>query len=99
MKRGIKRIVIEARRWSDKVDGNTYHSVKVYVNDKFVGRKPYAHGSDDQFLESAHKILQKAGVYRKKEDYSKFRQDLFDHCNKFTLAVADVYAPEGFVKN
>jgi hypothetical protein len=58
-----QQITIFGKRWFDKVNGNTYHSVKVYVNGKLVGFEPYAYGYDEGYLQTAVELLVKAGVY------------------------------------
>ena len=56
-----KHIVIKGRRWFDRVNGNTYHSVEVYVNGKLVGKEPYSYGYGDQFYQTAQDILADKG--------------------------------------
>lgn len=99
MKKGINSIVIEAKRWFDKINGNTYHSVAVYVNGKFLGKIPFAYGYDEQYLQTAHALLQEAGIYPitgkmlpsgADKDYYNFTQDMRNHRNKFVITVADV---------
>ena len=63
MKKNINNIVIEVKRWFDKINGNTYHSVNVYVNGEFIGRVPFAYGYDRQYLQTAHTMLQEVGIY------------------------------------
>jgi hypothetical protein len=56
-----KQVIIKAKRWFDKVNGNTYHSVVVYVDSKIIGENPFAYGYDEAYLQTAHKILQSKG--------------------------------------
>lgn len=102
MKKNINSIVIEGKRWFDKINGNTYHSVNVYVNGKFIGGVPYEYGYGDQYIQTAHTILQETGFYpisNKKNrylqsgaqrDYYNFTQDMRNHRNKFVVTIADV---------
>ena len=60
MKKQIKNIYIEARRWFQKSYGNTYHSVRVYVNDKIL-ENGFQYGYGDQFFQTAGELLLNAG--------------------------------------
>lgn len=60
---GRKFVVIEARRWFDKINGNTYHSVQVYVNGKLIGENPFTYGYGESYLQSAHEILLANGYF------------------------------------
>ena len=99
MKKNINNIVIEVKRWFDKINGNTYHSVNVYVNGEFIGRVPFAYGYDRQYLQTAHTMLQEVGIYPitgkilssgANKDYYDFSNDMRKHKNKFVVTVADV---------
>ncbi len=52
-----KNITILGRRWFERVNGNTYHSVKVYVDGVLVGAVPFQYGYGDQYMQSASSIL------------------------------------------
>ena len=93
----VENITISARRWFD--GNNTYHSVDVYANGKHIGREPFEYGYGEQYLDTAHKILQKEGIYKKtgkslksgmKADYYDFLQDKRAHKDKFVVIVSDV---------
>ena len=60
MKKQIKNIHIEARRWFQKSYGNTYHSVRVYVNDEIL-ENGFQYGYGDQFFQTAGELLLNAG--------------------------------------
>ena len=64
----MKNYTILARRWFDKINGNTYHSVKVYVNNKFVDEEKYSYGYGKQYLQTAHELLMKNGFLKKTRD-------------------------------
>ena len=61
----FKLIIIDARRWFDRINGNTYHSVTVTVKharkDDLVLRCEFAYGYDEQYLQTADALLHKAG--------------------------------------
>ena len=48
----MKNIRIEGRKWFDKVNGNTYHSARVYVDGELVAAAPFQYGYGDQYLYS-----------------------------------------------
>jgi hypothetical protein len=59
-----KLITVSGKRWFDKTYGNTYHSVDVTVEDfktKIVESfyAPLTYGYDDQYRETASKLLEK----------------------------------------
>ena len=91
-------IEIHAKRWFNRSCGNTYHSVTVVVDDKIVDRCPYAYGYDNQYLQTAHKLLQKAGIYPTTGeyrngfpiDYHNFLQDMRNDTHKFITTCYDV---------
>lgn len=58
-------VLIIARRWFDRINGNTYHSVKVLVNNKEIGYCPIAYGYGECFQQTAVDLLVKAGCYIK----------------------------------
>lgn len=95
----VKNIVISGKRWFDSVNGNTYHSVDVYVNGVHVAREPYEYGYGEQYIQTAHRLLQEKGVYKKTgehlksgadKDYYDFMMDMRNNRNKFVVTVADV---------
>jgi len=91
-------MVIIARRWFDKRWGNTYHSVEVYDdNNKLIGKNPYEYGYGDQYLQTAHELLQEKRYYPKTDeryesgmpkDYIQFLDDIRD--GKFVVSCTDV---------
>lgn len=82
---------IIAKRWFDRIYGNTYHSVDVVkitgegkcYKEEIIGREPFAYGYGDGYLQTAHELLVKAGYYpyeRTKEHidiYSKTGEHLY----------------------
>lgn len=82
------QITIIGKKWFDRVYGNTYHSVKVWVNGKLVGNNPYEYGYGEQYIQSAHDILVATDNF--KGDYSAFCQDRMNHRDNFIIEVSDV---------
>lgn len=92
-------ITIYARRWFQKTYGNTYHSVVVYVNGDEVGRAAFEYGYGEQYLQTAHRLLQKAEFYPQtgetlpsgaNRDYNDFLTDTREHRDAFSIQVTDV---------
>ena len=90
---------IHARRWFDKAWGNTYHSVKVFKNEALIGTAPFEYGYDEQYLQTAHALLQAAGEYPTTgkmwasgadADYCEFKEDMRQNRSKFKVYVQDV---------
>ena len=50
-------ITVSGRRWFEKLNGNTYHSVDVYVNGDHIGREDFAYGYGSQYTQTAMQIL------------------------------------------
>ena len=51
-------LVIIGKRWSDKVNGNTYHSVRIYNNGEEIAYIPFVYGGNEQYLTTASEKLQ-----------------------------------------
>jgi hypothetical protein len=62
-------IHIEGRRWFQKTYGNTYHSVRIHKDGEIVRVAPMSYGYGDQYLQTAHTLLQDLGVIPKTEGY------------------------------
>ena len=66
----IKVITILGRRWFEKTNGNTYHSVTVFVDGEEVGRIPFEYGYGSMYFQNAMKLLEEKGVIKlKREKY------------------------------
>jgi hypothetical protein len=50
-------ITVIGKRWFERVNGNTYHSVAVYVNGDLVEYMPFSYGYDSMYMQNATKIL------------------------------------------
>jgi antirestriction protein len=50
-------VEVVGRRWFDRVNGNTYHTAEVFVNDKFVAKSRMTYGYDEQYLQTAKELL------------------------------------------
>ena len=52
-------ITVIGRRWFERVNGNTYHSVAVYVNGDLVEYMPFDYGYGSMYMQNAGDILAK----------------------------------------
>ena len=81
-------ITIIGKRWFEKTNGNTYHSVSVYIDANRVAHVPFAYGYGDMYIQTAHEALQACGVLRKEEDYGHLLEMLRE--KKALATVVDV---------
>lgn len=88
----MKNIQVIGRQWFDKINGNTYHSVDVYQNNKLIGSESFQYGYDDGYKQTAFSILCELGIYSKKRrengsyiDYYKFTRE-----DNILFSVSDV---------
>lgn len=56
-------LTIIGRRWFDKVNGNTYHSVEVWQDGKQLARAPFTYGYGQQYQQTALDLCVKLGLY------------------------------------
>jgi len=63
----FNHIDIIAKRWFQRTYGNTYHSVEIIVDGKFLDRADFAYGYDSAYMQTAHELLAKHGIF----DYEK----------------------------
>ncbi len=49
----IRSITIVGRRWFEKTNGNTYHSVEIWVNGQQVKYLPFQYGYELQYRQTA----------------------------------------------
>ena len=50
-------ILIEGKRWFDKINGNTYHSTTLYVNNEEKGCSGMVYGYGEQYRYTGLKML------------------------------------------
>ena len=94
-----KKVEIWGKRWFQKSYGNTYHNVRVYVDDELVGESGEEYGYGNQYVQTAFELLQKKGLAPNtgkylasghKADYNDFMTDKMNHRNKYLIHVNDV---------
>jgi hypothetical protein len=60
-KKKIRSITIIGRRWFQRTYGNTYHSVKVYVDGDCVYSSGQVYGYDEAYIQTAWQWLRSNG--------------------------------------
>lgn len=60
----MKKVEFWAKEWFQKSYGNSYFAVKVYVNDKLIGKSSVKYGYGSQYEQEGMEILKKAGYLR-----------------------------------
>ena len=84
MKKIKTMLIINARRWFDRVNGNTYHAVQVFDGKELIAKKGgLNYGYGEQYRQTAFKLLIDLGYYSDERrengtylDFSKFQDDL-----------------------
>lgn len=62
-------IHIEGRRWFQKGPGNTYHSVRIWIDGKQVALIPFEYGYGDGYLQTALDWLKANGHAPQNAEY------------------------------
>lgn len=62
-----KSVTILGRTWFDRVNGNTYHSARVFVDGKHVATVPFQYGYGNQFEWNAVDALERANIFKGKQ--------------------------------
>lgn len=52
-------ITVIGRRWFERINGNTYHSVVIYVNGDMLERLDFEYGYGSMYMQNAAAILDK----------------------------------------
>jgi len=86
----IKSIIILGRRWFEKVNGNTYHSVVILLNGEFFSKVNFTYGYGDQYIQTGLQCL----IDKKKIDCDIQTTPLWKYCRdnkiKYYYDVVDV---------
>ena len=94
---GLPSIIhVHGRRWFEKVNGNTYHSVTFYVDGRHTFTSDVLYGYGDHYLQTAKEYLEQAGLLPGLDHYSSTgsTEQLWRYCERvgirFTHDVDDV---------
>jgi len=85
-----KQCVIFGKRWFDKINGNTYHSVEIYIDSQYFGGKDFEYGYDDHYKQTAMEVLSQYQGYERKEKempWNYFERIFGDKCLFFVCNV------------
>ena len=75
-------MAIFAKRWFDRVNGNTYHSVSISIDGQEEIKRNYEYGYDEQWKNTAWEMLVNTGYAS--GDYQGYQSfNLLDHNDKF----------------
>ncbi len=56
------KYIIHAKKWRDKINGNTYHSIRILnTQNHAIITAPFQYGGGDQFMQSAGEVMNKTG--------------------------------------
>ena len=84
----VKSIQVIGKRWFQRSYGNTYHSVKISINNNKWIRLPKQYGYGDQYITTAKNYLVKEGILEHSPDV------LWRYCQyhniKLLTSVSDV---------
>ena len=58
----MKTITVIGKRWFDRINGNTYHSVKVYTDNELLDSIDCKYGYGDHYIQSATELLVKHDI-------------------------------------
>ncbi len=83
-------ITVIGRRWFERLNGNTYHSVEVMVNGVQVYRLPCSYGYGSMYAQNAFVWLKKSGLLVDLQEH----ESLYSYCQRrqiiYTDSVSDV---------
>ena len=65
-KHRLPKIEVYGRRWFQKTYGNTYNSVRIYVDDKEIAYLPFNYGYGDHYRTIALEHLESIGILPEK---------------------------------
>ena len=79
------------KRWFDKKNGNTYHSVEIYEKEKLLTKVDFAYGYGTAYEQTILEELIKHGFYKKSDCMSSLRRTVKEiHGDDLLVFVADV---------
>lgn len=90
----METIQLIGRRWFEKTNGNTYHSVEAYVDNKFIGKVAFEYGYGSQWSWTGARLLEEKGLISLKKFDNGGRESLWTYCEnnniKLLESVSDV---------
>lgn len=84
----IKSLTVIGRRWFDSVNGNTYHSAEVYVNNEFYKNIDCKYGYGDMYIQSAYELLINDNILKDVKKYENGSNEVFwCYCDKKNITL------------
>ena len=84
----IKTIRHEAKEWFDKINGNSYFSAKITINEGMKSQKvikvPFQYGYGDHYNDMCFEELQKLNIIEKQENHKRYWRYYKENNIKFT---------------
>lgn len=90
----INIVCIHGKRWFDRVNGNTYHTVTVSVNGEYIGKSSRQYGYGDSYQQTALDMLFSNGIFIKRDYEPCFTLACSDRGFKYFITVSDVKKSE-----
>ena len=56
------------KKWFERKNGNTYHSVRIYKGSKLIAEQPFAYGYGSAYEQTAMELMQGAGLFQKTDE-------------------------------
>ena len=80
------KYVIHAKKWRDKINGNTYHSAQILnTENNLMIASPFTYGYGEQYIQSASERMIKAGWIKerlKNLDFLQVHNIVEEDCRK-----------------
>lgn len=84
----MKVLHISGRRWFERVNGNTYHSVNVWIDGKHVYYNPFEYGYGNHYRQTAKLWLKENGHLPGLEHYQNgASESLWRYCERNDIAL------------
>lgn len=86
----IQSIRVKAKRWFNSREGNSYHNVKIWVNDVKVVHLKKVYGYGNQYLDTAARWLEDKQFITDRERYNNgCREALWRYCKERGIEFTD----------
>lgn len=83
----MRNIFVLGRRWSDKRYGNTYHTVRVYIDGKIALESGFTYGYGDAYMQTAKEELEKHGFITDFKHYANGSEPLWAWCQRHDVTL------------
>lgn len=84
----ITSITIIGRRWFDKINGNTYHSSEIFLNNEFYKKIDFHYGYEDHYIQSAYELLIEDNILKDVKKYENGSKEAFwVYCDRNNIKI------------